>query len=60
MSATVLDLKPLPVAGLPAAVQKLLTGPAPMKAMAAKGIAPLRPAEFIVLRISQATSQRSI
>jgi hypothetical protein len=47
MSATVLDLKPLPVAGLPAAVQKLLTGPAPMKAMAAKGIAPLRPGELL-------------
>jgi len=47
MSATVLDLKPLPVANLPAAVQKLLTGPAPMKAMAAKGIAPLRPGELL-------------
>ena len=47
MSATVPDLKPLAVASLPAAVQKLLAGPAPMKAMAAKGIAPLRPGELL-------------
>jgi hypothetical protein len=47
MTATGPELKPLPVAALPAAVQKLLAGPAPMKAMAAKGIAPLRPAELL-------------
>jgi hypothetical protein len=47
MSATVPELKPLAVASLPAAVQKLLAGPAPMKAMAAKGIAPLRPGELL-------------
>jgi hypothetical protein len=47
MSATTPELKPLPVASLPAAVQKLLAGPAPMKAMAAKGIAPLRPGELL-------------
>ena len=47
MTATVPDLKPLPLASLPAAVQKLLAGPAAMKAMAAKGIAPLRPGELL-------------
>ena len=38
---------PAPPTQLPPAVQKLLAGPAPMKTMAAKGIAPLRPAELL-------------
>ena len=45
--AAALELKPLPVASLPAAVQKLLAGPTPVKAMAAKGIAPLRAGELV-------------
>src|SRR5215207_994184 len=47
MSATTSELRPLPVAQLSPAIQKLLAGPTPMKAMAAKGIAPLRPAELV-------------
>jgi hypothetical protein len=43
-----LPLRPLPLDGLPPAVAKLLTGPAPAKLMAAKGIATLRPAELLV------------
>ncbi len=43
-----LALQPLDVAALPAAVQKLLGAPAAAKAMAAKGIAALRPAELLL------------
>ena len=41
-------------------MQKLLAGPAPMKAMAAKGIAPLRPAELLtaVYQLSFDASRR--
>jgi hypothetical protein len=42
------DLRPLPPEALPAAVQKLLAGPAPPKLMAAKGIAPFKPAELLL------------
>jgi hypothetical protein len=37
----------LPAEQLPAAVAKLLQGPVPMKLMAAKGMAPLRPGELL-------------
>ncbi len=40
-------LAPLPVAELPAAVAKLCASPVPMKLLAAKGAAPLRPAELL-------------
>ncbi len=39
---------PLPDASLPPAVAKLLAAGGPAKALAAKGIAPLKPAEFLV------------
>jgi hypothetical protein len=45
--AAALALAALPVASLAPAVQKLLAAPTGMKAMAAKGIAPLRPAELL-------------
>jgi hypothetical protein len=50
MSATGPDATPapLPPEQLPPAVAKLLAGPAPMKLMAAKGMAPLRPAELLI------------
>lgn len=47
-SAPSLTLAPLPLDGLPAAVQKLVAAPVPAKLMAAKGIAPLRPLELLV------------
>jgi hypothetical protein len=56
MSATASDPAPvgagppasLPAEMLPASVQKLLAGAGPMKLMAAKGMAPLRPAELAI------------
>jgi hypothetical protein len=42
------EQKPLPPEQLPPAVQKLVAAPAGMKVMAAKGMAPLRPAELLV------------
>jgi hypothetical protein len=39
---------PLPPEQVPAAVAKLLAAPGPMKLMAAKGMAPLRPAELLI------------
>jgi hypothetical protein len=45
--ASPLDASPLPAAELSPAVQKLLAGPTPSKAMAAKGLAPLRPTELV-------------
>lgn len=41
-------LTPLPVDGLPPAVQKLVGSPSAAKLMAAKGIAPLRPMELLI------------
>jgi hypothetical protein len=43
-----LTLAPLALESLPPAVQKLVGAPVPAKMMAAKGIAPLRPAELLV------------
>src|SRR5436190_1684877 len=56
MSATVSEVTaaalaqatPLPADALPPSVQKLLGAPGPMKLMAAKGAAPLRPADLVV------------
>ena len=45
-TARALVLQPLAAAELPEAVRKLLASPAPMRTMAAKGIAPLRPTEL--------------
>ena len=42
-----MELGPLAAGSLPPAVQKLLTAPPAMKTMAARGIAPLRPAELL-------------
>jgi hypothetical protein len=47
-AAPALTLAPLPAAGLSPAVQKLVGSPAAAKLMAAKGIAPLRPADLLV------------
>jgi hypothetical protein len=43
-----ITLAPLALETLPPAVQKLVASPAPAKMMAAKGIAPLRPAELLL------------
>ena len=43
-----LQLQPLPAANLTPAVAKLVAGPIPVKLMAARGMAPLRPAELLV------------
>jgi hypothetical protein len=42
-----LELRPLAPESLAPAVQKLVAGPPPAKAMAAKGLAPMRPAELV-------------
>jgi hypothetical protein len=42
-----LELGPLPAPSLPPAVLKLLSAPTALKTMAAKGIAPLRPADLL-------------
>ncbi len=42
-------LEPLRIDSLSPGVQKLLAGTAPAKAMAAKGLAPLRPADLVVI-----------
>ncbi len=54
MSATAVEAQlagageaPLPVDTLSPAVQKLLSGPTPLRTMAARGIAPLRPGELL-------------
>jgi hypothetical protein len=44
-----LELGPLPVPTLPPSVQKLLSAPTALKTMAAKGIAPLRPADLLTV-----------
>jgi hypothetical protein len=43
-----LQLQPLPAANLTPAVAKLVAGPIPVKLMAARGMAPLRPSELLV------------
>jgi hypothetical protein len=43
-----LTLTALPAEALPPAVQKLAAAPTPMKLMAAKGIAPLRPGDLLI------------
>ncbi len=40
---------PLDPGAVPEAVRKVLTGPAPMRLMAAKGLAPLKPAELAIV-----------
>jgi hypothetical protein len=47
-SGPALDLGPLPVELLPPAVQKLLAAPTGVKALAARGMAPLRPGELAI------------
>ncbi len=47
-SPAALELKPLPAEALPPAVRKLVESPAAARAMAARGIAPLRPAELVL------------
>jgi hypothetical protein len=42
------ELAPLPAAELPTAVARVCAGPTPMKLLAAKGAAPLRPAELLI------------
>lgn len=47
-ASVTLELLPLPAEALPPAVGKLLAGPAAMKQMAAKGIAPLKPGDLAI------------
>jgi hypothetical protein len=48
MTETALESTALAAADLPPAVAKLCAGPAPLKMLAAKGAAPLRPAELLI------------